>query len=600
MLNSPTQHLRIAIVLLLVIATLSVFWQIQNNKFVNYDDETYITKNSHVRTGMRFENVTWAFASMYASNWHPLTWLSHMLDCQIYGLNPKGHHLNNLLLHIANTLLLFFVLNRMTGAFWRSIFVAALFALHPLHVESVAWAAERKDVLSTFFCMLTIWAYARYVELPCLNRYLPCLLFFALGLMSKAMLVTLPFVLLLLDYWPLRRFNFIMSPNSTIRQTPNRCASFSPFIPNPSIPRFENYTTQPIFSLLIEKVPFFVFSITSSIVTVLAQYSCGTIIALNSLPLKMRIANAFVSYVNYIAKMIWPFHLAVLYPYQGIPPLWHVFGSVLLLFAVTLLALKTLRLHSYFFVGWLWYLGTLFPVIGLVQTGAQTMADRYTYIPLVGLFIIIVWGLHFLFQGLRYHRILLCILGVLALFSIMICTWIQVKYWKNSITLFEHTLEITSNNQIAHQHLGTALGQEGRFAESAKHFLEALRINPGSANIHNNLAVSLAHQGKYEDVIEHYRQSLRIMPDSLITNINLGLMLSHQGRFAEAIRHYSKAIEINPDYSRAHFYLGLAYFSMGDKASALKEYNILRSANTNLADILSSKISKQETNKQTY
>jgi len=558
-------HSALIVSLFLTLITLAIFWNVQNHEFVNFDDLKYITENPHVRYGLTSEAVTWAFTATHVSNWHPLTWLSHMLDCHLYGLNPKGHHFNNLLFHIANTLLLFLILNRMTGALWRSSFVAALFALHPLHVESVAWIAERKDVLSTFFWMLTMWAYVRYVERPGLNSYLLSLLFFAMGLMAKPMLVTLPFVLLLLDYWPLGRIQFGKSGDGKERWL--------------------------ALHLVREKLPFFFLAAISSVVTFSVQQTSGSVVSF--IPLKARIANALLSYVGYITKMIWPHHLAVFYPHLvNDLPLWQAVGSGLLLIIISILVIRVVRLHAYLTVGWLWYLGTLVPVIGLVQVGTQAMADRYTYVPLIGLFIIIAWGLSCLVARWRYHKIVLAISAVLILSSLSVCTLVQLQYWKNGITLFERALEVTSNNFVAHNNLGNALGRQRRFGEAVQHFLEALRIRPGYAHALNNLAATLAHQGKFEEAIVHYTEALRIRPEFEEAHINLGIALTHQGRFEDAIKHYQEALRIKPDYPEAHFYLALAFSSMGDNVSALKEYEILKSINPNLAKKLLGRISK--------
>ena len=437
--------------LFLVIGILAVYWQVGNHEFVNYDDKDYITENQHVQAGLTLKSIAWAFTSTYASNWHPLTWLSHMLDCEIYGLNPRGHHFTNVFFHILNSILLFLIFKRMTGAFWKSAFVAALFAIHPLHVESVAWAAERKDVLSTFFCMLTMGAYILYVENQGIKKYLLTVLLFTLGLMAKPMLITLPFVLLLLDYWPLGRFN----------------------------------KRSPALQLIWEKIPLFVLTAVSSIVTFLVQQKAMS--SLEVFPITARIFNALVSYLSYIVKMIWPFHLAIFYPYPGMPPVWQIAGACLLLVFISCIAIRTVRRYPYFAVGWLWYLGTLVPVIGLVQVGLQSMADRYTYIPLTGIFIIIAWGIPDLIAKWRYKKIGLFITTTTLISILMICTWSQVGCWRNSITLFSHAINVTENNSVAHNNLGSAFADQGKASETIKHYAEALRIDPMYADAHYNL-----------------------------------------------------------------------------------------------------------------
>ena len=587
----PGHLLKLFIILFLIGATLAVFWPLKNHEFINLDDDEYVTENPHVQAGLTLKGLSWAFTTTQASNWHPLTWLSHMLDCQLYGLKPAGHHLTSLLFHIANTLLLFLVLRRMTGAIWGSSFVAALFALHPLHVESVAWVAERKDVLSTFFWMLTMWTYIRYAERPRLNRYLLVLLSFALGLMSKPMLVTLPLVLLLLDYWPLRRFK-----------------SIHPF------------------RLVLEKAPFFALSAVSSFLTFFAQRSGGTVGSLEAFPLETRMANALVSYVSYIGKMIWPHHLAVLYPYPDILPIWQVAEAGLLLVGLSALVILAARRRPYLVVGWLWYFGTLVPVIGLVQVGLQAMADRYTYVPLIGLFIMMAMGVPDNLAGWRHRRIVLAISAGLLLSIFMIVTRLQVYHWENAITLFEHTLAVTSNNSVIHNNLGVVLAQQGKTQEAIAHYTEALRIKPDYTDAHNNLGVALARQGKTQEAIAHYTEALRIKPNYAEVHYNLGNALARQGKIQEAITHYTEALKIKPDYvgahynlgnalvrqgktqeaiahfaealrikpdfADAHFALGLAYLMIGNRDSALEEYKILKTINPDLANTLSQKIFK--------
>ena len=519
----------ILICLFLVIITLSSYWQVRDFAFNNYDDEAYVTKNQHVRRGLTFEGIIWAFSASHSANWHPLTWLSHMLDVQLYRMNPGQHHMTNLLFHLMNTLLLFLVFRRMTGHVWRSGFVAILFALHPLHVESVAWVAERKDVLCAFFWMLTVWSYIRYVERPGVYRYLVILLFFILGLMSKPMIVTLPFVLLLLDYWPLGRLRYPKSIDSI------------PIYSNPSI-----------FHLVWEKIPLFILSTASSVVTLLVQQSGGTLGSLGVYSLSVRIANALASYVSYLVKMMWPFHLAILYPHPGMLPFWKVAGASLLLVSISLMALWVMRPHPWFIVGWLWYMGTLVPVIGIVQVGFQGMADRYTYVPLIGIFIIIVWGVSELVAGWRYKKIVFGTIGGASLLILMATTWVQAGYWKNSITLFERALEVTSNNYVAYNNLGNALAARGKMFEAIGYYSEALRINPDFKEAHNNLGIAFAMLGRIDEAIGHSLEALRINPDFEEAHNNLGIALINKGKIEEAIFHFREALRIRPDYAHAN------------------------------------------------
>jgi len=535
--------------LLLVGTTLAVFWQVVHCDFTTYDDNQYVTENRRVQTGLTPQNVAWAFTSCEPSYWMPTIWLSFMLDFEIYGLNPSGYHLTNLFLHIANTLLLFLIFKRMTGAVWKSAFVAALFALHPLHVESVAWVAERKDVLSTLFWMLTLWTYLGYVERPAFSRYLLPILFFALGLMAKPMLVTVPFILLLLDYWPLERFQ----PDQWVsgNGTPNAISQNHPWQKSSSL------------RLVLEKVPFFVLATITSVVTFFVQHNSGAAKSLELHPLKDRIANGLVSYASYIGKMIWPQNLAVFYPHPGSGlPLWQIVGATLLLAAVFILAIRAARRHPFILVGWLWYLGTLVPAIGLVQSGDQAMADRFTYVPLIGLFIIIAWGVPRLIKGWHYRRIVLISSSGALLLVLAICTTMQLRHWKNDITLFTHALKVTENNFLAHNNLGSAIASQGRYEEATTHFMEALRISPNHARAHYNLALALAKQGRLGEAIAHYSDALRLRPDYPEALNGLGVALARQGKLKDAIAHFNAALQVKPDYAPARGNLDLALEKM--------------------------------------
>lgn len=486
----------LAVILFLVLGLLFVFWQVQDHDFVNYDDNLYVTQNRHVQAGLTGEGVIWAFTSMHASNWHPLTWLSHMLDCEIYGLDPKGHHVTNLLLHAANTALLFLVLRWMTGALWRPACVAALFALHPLHVESVAWVAERKDVLSTFFWILTMFAYTWYVKGSSHGRYLLVLLAFALGLMAKSMLVTLPFVLLLLDYWPLRRLSMSVSATND-----NRIG---------------------LWNVIREKLPLLTLTAGSCLVTFLAQRIGPAVQSLSQISLQARISNALVSYVKYIGKMIWPSRLAIFYPHPlNSLPVWQIAGATLLLLCITILILQKTGRYPYLTVGWLWFLGTLVPVVGIVQVGGQAMADRYTYVPLIGLFICITWAISSLVAEWSHQKVVVSILVVVAFSALATRTWFQLRHWENSIALSKHALDVTANNYLAHNNLGVELVGQRKYEEAIDHYYEALRIQPGYAEAHNNLGVALAYSGRLQEAIEHIFTALRIRPEYADAHQNL-------------------------------------------------------------------------------
>ena len=520
-MNKPRniqQNLPLIISLLLIAAILIAYCQVKDFDFICFDDKPYVTENRHVQSGFTVKSFIWAFTTFDASNWHPLTWLSHMADCKLYGLNPMGHHWTSLQIHIANTLLLFFILQYMTGALWRSAFVAALFALHPLHVESVAWVAERKDVLSTFFGMLTLLVYCRYSKQPSLAGYLLVILFLSLGLMAKPMLVTLPFLLLLLDFWPLGR---------------NRLATAS--------------------RLVLEKIPLLVPIVISSCLTFMAQQSSGAVKALESFSLTVRIANAFVSYVSYAVKAIWPHNLTVFYPHPGNTlPLWQVFGAILLVGGASFMAIHSLKKYPYIAVGLFWYLGMLVPVIGLVQVGPQAMADRYTYIPITGLFIVITWGFSDLLTQRHYQKIVLALFAVIILSALTVSTFFQLGYWRNSVALFERAVSITENNCLAHNNLGAALLEERKFYAAVLHLKEALRIEPGCRAALYNIGAALSAQGKLDEAILHYNDVLKINPKDAIVHNNLADALSAQEKLDEAVLHYNKALKIDPDYAGAH------------------------------------------------
>jgi tetratricopeptide (TPR) repeat protein len=545
--------------LILTVAILAVFWPVRNHEFVSFDDDLYVTQNAHVQAGLTGEAVAWAFTTTHAANWHPVTWLSHMLDCQLYGLNSGGHHFTNLLIHLVNAILLFVVLEGMTAATWRSAFVAALFALHPLHVESVAWVAERKDLLSAFFWLMTMGFYLRYVRRPQLNRYLLVLLSYALGLMAKPMLVTMPFVLLLLDYWPLDRFQFGQWGPATRSRTP----------------RSLNFRLQRslIFHPVLEKAPFFALATVSSIVTFLVQQGGRAVESLDVLPLQTRFINTLVSYLSYIEKMIWPHDLAVFYPRAGNGlPMWQAAGAGLLLLAISVLVLRVIRRYPYLATGWLWYLGTLVPVIGLVQVGSHAMADRYSYVPLIGLFIMIAWGLGDLLTKCPCRRIALAFMTLVSLSALTLYTSIQIRHWQNSMTLFQHALEVTSDNWLGHNSLGNALAAEGKIGDAIAHYRESLRIKPDHARAHNNLGISLAKQKKPDEAIAHFREALRIKPDFADAHYNLAVLLLKHGKMADAIAHYRKAMRIKPGDAELHNNAANALLEHGKITDAIAHY----------------------------
>jgi Flp pilus assembly protein TadD len=564
----PSRRSTLLICLFLGAVTLAVYWPVTKNDFVNFDDDLYVTENRHVKAGLSQEGIRQVFTQPIAGFWHPLTMLSHMLDCQLFGLNPAGHHFTNVFLHIANTILLFLAFKGMTGVAWRSAFVAALFALHPLRVESVAWVSERKDVLSTFFWMLTLLAYARYAKRPGLKTYVVTLLLFVLGLMSKPMLVTLPFVFLLLDWWPLGRVGQ--------RQiTPSGADK-----PGPANPEF---TRPGLFHLLLEKVPFMAFSGIASLLALWSQLTLNAIAPLSTLPIQVRVANALISYVRYLEKTLFPHDLAVLYPHPGMLPYWKTAGAALALFLISFAVIRSRHLHPYLLVGWLWFLGTLVPVIGLVQVGHHAMADRFTYVPLIGLFVMATWGIADALDYRRFGRTILAISGVIVLSALTASTWFQIGHWKNSITLFEHTLRVTSNNDLAHYNLGVALQQEGKIGDATVHYAEAVRIRPDYSEAHNNFGVALAMQGDLEKAISHFSEALRVWPDSAQANNNMGLAFMMQGRLDEAVVSFARVLEKRADYVEAHQNMAIALFRQGRFDEAIAHFSKTLEIKPNLA-----------------
>jgi len=522
----------------LAILVLSVYWQVGQHAFINLDDNVYVYENPIVLRGLTWEGIGWAFTTFTESNWHPLTWLSHMLDVELFGTSAGWHHRMNVLYHLLNTILLFLVLWRMTGGIWQSAFVAALFGVHPLHVESVAWVAERKDVLSTLFWILTMGAYLRYARRPGIGRYLPVTAAFALGLMCKPMLVTLPFVLLLLDWWPLGRF------------------------------------TQPVFFRLVwEKVPLLAMSAISSVITYLAQTKGGSHLLLEHVPLGFRISNALVSYVVYLGKTVWPVSLAVFYPHPASinvnVPVWEIAGAILLLCGLSVIALREGRRRPYLAVGWLWYLGTLVPVIGLVQVGVQAYADRYTYVPLIGVFIAVAWGIPSVLSGWDFRRLALGAFAWMLVVGFSISAWVQTGYWRNSVRLLSRAVAVTDRNWLAMNNLGVAYNSLGQYQQAIGYFREVLRIRPDYAKAWNNLGDSYTRVGQDQQAIDYFQKALQINPNFAEAWYNLGVIYGMLGQYQDAIESFQKSLRINPDIADAWNNMGAIYGNLGKYQQAI-------------------------------
>ncbi|HTY88068.1 MAG TPA: tetratricopeptide repeat protein [Candidatus Acidoferrum sp.] len=527
----------LGVCLFLLGAVWLVFGQTLGHGFVNYDDEGYVYGKTQVIHGLNLKGIEWAFTHSVMGNWHPLTVMSHMLDCQFYGVQAGGHHLTSLLLHAATAILLFLVLREMTGALWRSAFVAAVFAVHPLRVESVVWVSERKDVLSGLFFMLTLGAYVRYVrKSPSLSRYLMVMLPFALGLMCKPMLVTMPFVLLLLDYWPLNRMANLAEATVTDRRDQNHFP----------IPRRLN----------LEKLPLFGLAVAACVITLFAQTEAIQPFEQISIPL--RVGNALISYVTYLSQMFWPSGLAVLYPLSagGVGVSKEVLSSVVLAGIST--GVFFLRHRAYLLTGWLWYLVMLVPVIGIVQVGGQARADRYTYLPQIGLYLLLTWAAADLCAGWRYRRVILASGSAVIVTALILCARVQTSYWRNSESLWTHTLLCTSDNWLGQNNLGNALLKKRNLDEAIAHFQKALQLVPDNAEVYYNLGDALLKKGSVDEAIANFQRALKIKPDYVEAHNNLGNALFKKGSVDEAIVHFQRALQIKPDYAEVRNNLDVA------------------------------------------
>ena len=539
--------------------TIAVYGRTLGFGLTNYDDDVYILTNGHVSNGLTPAGIVWAFTTFHASNWHPLTWLSLMLDAQFGAPDPRVFHATNVLLHVANTLLLLLALRRMTGALWRPAAVAVLFAVHPLHVESVAWIAERKDVLSTLFWMLTLYAYARYVERPEAGRYFALAAAFAAGLLAKPMLVTLPVVLILIDFWPLGR---LAGNPVTVFGSRGRGG------------------------LLLEKVPLLALSAASSVITFIAQRQGSALKDLETFPPGARIENAIVSASTYLVKTVWPTGLAVFYPHpKEALPIASVIAAALSLAAITVCAILAARRVPYLTVGWFWYAATLLPVIGLVQVGSQARADRYTYVPLVGIFIAAAWGAAEVSDFFaRRSRALVTTVLLLVIAAFSMAAWVQTQYWRSGVDLFARAVAVTKNNAVAENNLGSALFARGAVDQAVAHFEASHRIDPLYADASANLAGALAQTGRYDTAIELCNETLARAPSHASSHSNLGMALLMKGRLADATAHLREALRLRPGYPVTQGGLGLALLLQGDLTGAIENLRSAASLNPGFFD----------------
>jgi len=540
---------RLILPLVLVAVTLALFLQTASHDFINFDDPGYVTANPVVKGGLSVANIAWAFTATVMSNWHPLTWLSHMLDVQLFGLNPAGHHLMSVFVHATAAVILFQLLAEVTGAVWQSFFVALLFSIHPLHVESVAWVAERKDVLSAALGFLALLCYARYGKNRGTRWYFFALLAFALGLMAKPMLVTIPLVMLLLDWWPLSRYGSVDGRELVLDGKVR------------TLPR-----------LVTEKIPFFVLSGLSCVITIYGQHHGGAMATLDRVPLWSRVENALVAYVKYLGLMFWPHDLGILYPFPKVLSHLQAIAAFFCLVTISFLVVRYRRRFPYLVTGWLWHIITLLPVIGLLQVGGQSMADRYTYIPLIGPFIICCWLTPELLQRWPHRKAVLGVIAGVALGSLGAATWHQIGYWKNDLTLYRHTLAVTTDNYLILNNYGTALDARGDHAGAYTYFQEALKANPASAMAHNNLGSLLLVWGQPEDAARHFQKALTLSANNLLATQGLGRALVALGRYEEAARQFETALSVDPSLLLAHENLALIAYRAGNGELAQIHY----------------------------
>jgi protein O-mannosyl-transferase len=548
---------------LLVVGTLALYSPAAHHRFVNYDDDRYVTDNPQVRTGLHWASISWAFTTFEQANWHPLTWISHELDCQLFQLHPAGHHITSLLLHSLNVLLLFLILQWFTGTTGRSLMVAALFAVHPLNVESVAWVAERKSLLSMLFFLLAVAGYGWYVQRPAIARYLAVAALFAAGLLSKPMVITLPFVLLLLDYWPLRRMR-LPGDRESSDSMPDGAAPFAA-------------RTELLFRLFVEKIPLLLLSLGSAIITIIVQRAGGAVVSIGRASPLLRLENAILCYGLYLKKMMWPSRLAVLYPYPHSLPLWQVAVALVFLLAVTAIVLKY-RASRYLVVGWFWYLGTMIPMIGLVQVGNQAMADRYAYLPLVGPFIMAVWAVGDWARACRVESKYAAVAGFAALVALSWVTHVQLSYWQDDFKLWNHALEINARNFVAENNLGLALMRQGRRDDAILHFRNAAALEPADATSQLNLGIYAQEQGDLALATEHYRAVLELTPEVQLRAsafANLGTVYFALHNYARAKQNFDEVVAFKRAFPIVIRDLGLIAQKNGDQNETIHYFTWL-------------------------
>jgi len=552
----------VAVILFLIVASVMVYAQVAQHDFVNFDDGLYVCDNDQVKEGISTKGIIWAFSITGKTYWHPLTWFSHMLDCQVFGLNAGMHHIMNLFFHTINSILLFTVLWMSTGSIWRSAFVSALFTVHPVNVDTIAWVAERKNLLSTSFWMLTMIAYVFYVRRPGMLRYATTAFFFSLGLLAKPMLVTLPCVLFLLDYWPLQRFKVVK--RKEIRTT------------------FQ-LEGEKISRLIVEKFPLLALSILSIVISIMSMKRGDMMVAQDMSPMAVRIANAIVSYATYLGKLFWPTNLTFFYPYPEVVPLIQVAGALALILTITLLAVYLFFLAPWFVVGWLWFLGTMVPVLGIVQGGLwPAIAERWAYVPFIGLFIIIAWTGGELVNHKKFPKTVSGVVSILVICTCMVLAWRQVGIWKDNYTLFGHGIATNPDNYVAHVNLGVTLAKDRKYKEAVNHLMEALRINQTDTIALTSLAQALVDMGKKDKAVEYYQQVLRYKPHDIGAMYALAALYEDMSEDNKAIELFSNILVINPDHARTHYNLGVLYARKKELANA--EDHLLHSIRLNPAD----------------